>query len=153
MPRLSIWISPRDLTQLVRIGLEHPDVRYEIVYGVSNNQRSWYDNSNAYRLGYKPEDNAHRVDRPTPVAQTHDAVAHSRQAGSDRTFTFHLTGEARQTETWDGKLSGKTALGHRLDRWGRSAGRPGQTISQAQLGWFRGNSALPSPDQRLTKAE
>src|SRR6516225_467359 len=34
--RLSIWISPRDLTQLVRIGLEHPDVRYEIVYGVSN---------------------------------------------------------------------------------------------------------------------
>jgi hypothetical protein len=40
--RLSIWISPRDLTQLVRIGLEHPDIRYEIVYGVSNNQRSWY---------------------------------------------------------------------------------------------------------------
>jgi len=29
--RLSIWVSPRDLTQLVRIGLEHPDVRYEIV--------------------------------------------------------------------------------------------------------------------------
>jgi uronate dehydrogenase len=56
--RLSIWISPRDLTQLVRIGLEHPDVRYEIVYGVSNNQRSWYDNSNAYRLGYKPQDNS-----------------------------------------------------------------------------------------------
>ena len=28
--RLSIWISPRDLTQLVRIGLEHPDVRYEL---------------------------------------------------------------------------------------------------------------------------
>src|SRR6201993_2947088 len=56
--RLSIWISPRDLTQLVRIGLEHPDIRYEIVYGVSNNQRSWYDNSNAYRLGYKPEDNS-----------------------------------------------------------------------------------------------
>ena len=25
----------------------HPDIRYEIVYGVSNNQRSWYDNSNA----------------------------------------------------------------------------------------------------------
>src|SRR6201998_4535837 len=54
--RLSIWISPRDLTQPVRIGLEHPDVRYEIVYGVSNNQRSWYDNSNSYRLGYKPQD-------------------------------------------------------------------------------------------------
>lgn len=54
--RLSIWISPRDYTQLVRIGLEHPDIRYEIVYGVSNNQRSWYDNSNAERLGYRPQD-------------------------------------------------------------------------------------------------
>ena len=56
--RLSIWISPRDLTQLVRIGLEHPGVRYEIVYGVSNNRRSWYDNSNAARLGYRPEDDS-----------------------------------------------------------------------------------------------
>ena len=56
--RLSIWISPRDYTQLVRIGLEHPDIHFEIVYGVSGNQRSWYDNSNAYRLGYKPQDDA-----------------------------------------------------------------------------------------------
>ncbi len=40
--RLSIWVSTRDLTQLVRIGLEHPNVRYKIVYGVSGNQRSWY---------------------------------------------------------------------------------------------------------------
>ena len=54
--RLSIWISPRDLTQLVRIGLEHPDIHYEIVYGVSDNARTWYDNSNAHRLGYRPED-------------------------------------------------------------------------------------------------
>jgi len=56
--RLSIWFSPRDLAQLVTIGIEHPDIRFEIVYGVSGNTRSWYDNSNAYRLGYKPKDNA-----------------------------------------------------------------------------------------------
>ena len=56
--RLSIWISPRDLTQLVRIGLDHPDLRYEIVYGVSNNRRSWYDNANAHRLGYRPQDDS-----------------------------------------------------------------------------------------------
>ena len=54
--RLSIWISPRDLTQLVRIGLEHPDVKFEIVYGASDNARGWWDNSNAFRLGYAPED-------------------------------------------------------------------------------------------------
>jgi len=56
--RLAIWITPRDYTQLVRIGLEHPDIHFEIVYGVSNNQRSWYDNSNAFRLGYKPQDDS-----------------------------------------------------------------------------------------------
>ncbi len=56
--RLSIWISPRDLAQLVTIGIEHPEIRFEIVYGVSRNKRSWYDNSNAYRLGYQPQDDA-----------------------------------------------------------------------------------------------
>ena len=56
--RLSIWISPRDIAQLVSIGIDHPDIRFEIVYGVSGNTRSWYDNSNATRLGYRPQDNA-----------------------------------------------------------------------------------------------
>ena len=56
--RLSIWISPRDLAQLVTIGIEHPDIRFEIVYGVSGNKRSWYDNSNATRLGYNPQDDS-----------------------------------------------------------------------------------------------
>jgi uronate dehydrogenase len=56
--RLSIWISPRDLAQLVGIGIEHPDIRFEIVYGVSGNRRSWYDNTNAARLGYRPQDDS-----------------------------------------------------------------------------------------------
>ena len=56
--RLSIWISPRDLAQLVAIGVDHPDIRFEIVYGVSGNKRSWYDNANAERLGYRPLDDA-----------------------------------------------------------------------------------------------
>ena len=56
--RLSILLTPRDLAQLVSIGIDHPDIRFEIVYGVSGNKRSWYDNSNAYRLGYKPRDDS-----------------------------------------------------------------------------------------------
>lgn len=56
--RLAIWFSPRDLAQLVGIGIEHPDIRFEIVYGVSNNKRGWYDNANAHRLGYKPRDDS-----------------------------------------------------------------------------------------------
>ena len=56
--RLSIWFSPRDLAQLISIGIDHPDIKFEIVYGVSGNKRSWYDNSNAARLGYRPQDDA-----------------------------------------------------------------------------------------------
>src|SRR6266511_912999 len=53
--RLSIWIAPQDLLQLIRIGLEHPEIRYETFYGVSDNARGWWDNSAAFRLGYRPQ--------------------------------------------------------------------------------------------------
>ena len=53
--RLSIWVAPQDLLQLIRIGLEHPDIHYEIFYGASDNARGWWDNSAAFRLGYKPQ--------------------------------------------------------------------------------------------------
>ncbi len=53
--RLSIWIKPDDLAQLIRIGLEHPDIRFEVFYGASNNEAGWWDNSNAHRFGYRPQ--------------------------------------------------------------------------------------------------
>src|SRR6202142_2687363 len=56
--RLAIWISPDDLVQLIRIGLEHPELRHEIFFGASHNERSWWDNEAAYRYGYRPTGNA-----------------------------------------------------------------------------------------------
>ena len=56
--RLSIWVHPEDLAQLVRIGLEHPAIHFEIVYGASDNERAWWDNEAAYRLGYRPKHRA-----------------------------------------------------------------------------------------------
>ena len=53
--RMSIWIKPEDLAQLIRIGLEHPDIRFEIFYGASDNAAGWWDNSNARRFGYRPQ--------------------------------------------------------------------------------------------------
>jgi uronate dehydrogenase len=53
--RLAIWIRPEDLAQLVRIALEHPDIRYEIFYGASDNERAWWDNAAACRYGYRPQ--------------------------------------------------------------------------------------------------
>src|SRR5262249_43647905 len=51
---LSVWLAPEDLVQLVRIGLEHPDIEYEVFFGVSDNARSWWDNSRAFHFGYRP---------------------------------------------------------------------------------------------------
>jgi uronate dehydrogenase len=53
--RLAIWIHPEDLVSLVEIGITAPGVKFEIVYGMSDNKRSWWDNRNALRLGYKPK--------------------------------------------------------------------------------------------------
>jgi uronate dehydrogenase len=52
--RLAIWLHPEDLVQLIRIGLEHRDIHFEIFYGASDNADAWWDNSNARRFGYKP---------------------------------------------------------------------------------------------------
>ena len=52
--RLAIWIHPEDLTSLVEVGLSAPGIHYEIVYGMSDNKRAWWDNSSALRLGYRP---------------------------------------------------------------------------------------------------
>lgn len=56
--RLAIWLHPDDLVQLVRIGFEHPAIRCEIFYGASMNERAWWDNSNAYKFGYRPKHRA-----------------------------------------------------------------------------------------------
>ncbi len=82
--RLAIWLSPRDLAQLVSIGIDHPDIKFEIVYGISRNTRAWYDNANAFRLGYRPEDDsevyaAEVLARERP---SRDAVAEAHQGGT-----------------------------------------------------------------------
>ncbi len=53
--RMAIMLHPEDLMQLVRIGLEHPEIVFEVLYGASNNSRGWWDNSRAKALGYKPK--------------------------------------------------------------------------------------------------
>lgn len=56
--RLHTWISPRDLAQLIHIGLSKKDLGFELVYGVSDVEAPFFDNSNALRLGYLPIDRA-----------------------------------------------------------------------------------------------
>lgn len=68
--RLSIWLEPRDLLQLIRIGLEHPDIRFEIFYGMSDNEDAWWDNANAARFGYRPQHRARDFVEQAMAAQT-----------------------------------------------------------------------------------
>lgn len=87
--RLSIWVSPGDLTQLIQIGLTHPDLHFEVVYGASKNARAWWDNSNAYRLGYEPKDRAEDhadVAHAVSAAQPDDPITAQFQGG---TFCAH----------------------------------------------------------------
>lgn len=54
---LSHWVHPEDLAQLVILGLT-ADYHCELVYGVSANSRSWWDNRRAEALGYRPRHSA-----------------------------------------------------------------------------------------------
>jgi uronate dehydrogenase len=81
--RLALWLSPRDLAQLVTLGLEHAAIKYELVYGVSGNSRSWYDNANATRLGYRPRDDSERFAAAILARRTpEDPVAAVYQGGN-----------------------------------------------------------------------
>jgi uronate dehydrogenase len=67
--RLSIWLKPEDLVQLIRIGLEHPDIRFEVFYGMSDNAHAFWDNSNARRFGYRPQGKAEEFQAQAMAAQ------------------------------------------------------------------------------------
>lgn len=55
---LSTWLSPRDAVELFYRCLFATPAGFTVLYGISANQRSWWDTSSAERLGYRPVDNA-----------------------------------------------------------------------------------------------
>ena len=60
-----MWQSRRDCAQLVECCLQNDDVRFGIFYGVSANERRWFDIDHAReRLGYEPQDSADNWDMP-----------------------------------------------------------------------------------------
>jgi len=55
---LAIWLSHDDLERLVVASLRAENVGCTTVYGVSDNPQSWWDNSMARDIGYRPQDSA-----------------------------------------------------------------------------------------------
>ena len=53
----AIWLSHRDCAQLVSRALDADDVRWAVVYGISNNPRAFWSLRGAREiLGYEPQD-------------------------------------------------------------------------------------------------
>jgi uronate dehydrogenase len=55
---LGTWLSYADLERLVVAGLTAPVVRHTVVYGVSDNTGTWWDNTPAQHLGFRPQDSS-----------------------------------------------------------------------------------------------
>jgi uronate dehydrogenase len=68
--RERLWVSACDLVQLIRIGIEHAEVRCEIVYGTSQCPDPFFPPEVAARFGYRPQDHAsnHRAPNFRPFA-------------------------------------------------------------------------------------
>lgn len=78
-----------DLLHLIEQSINVPDLGYQVVWGVSNNTRSYWDNAGAARLGYQPRQNAEEyaaeiLAKPNPL----DATAQQYQGGSFASFDF-----------------------------------------------------------------
>ena len=78
--QLSTWISHRDTVQLVRRCIDAPRFHFIVLYGVSANTRSRWDNPHAALVGYAPQDDAETyadrfeaplLDGTDPVAEFH----------------------------------------------------------------------------------
>jgi len=55
---LATWLSYDDLERLVVASLTAPVVGCSVVYGVSANTTTWWDNTSASHLGFRPQDSS-----------------------------------------------------------------------------------------------
>jgi uronate dehydrogenase len=65
---LATWLSYDDLERLVHACLTAPVIGHTIVYGVSDNTTTWWDNTSARHLGFRPLDSSERF-RPALEAR------------------------------------------------------------------------------------
>jgi uronate dehydrogenase len=55
---LATWLSFDDLHRLITACLETPVLGHSIVYGMSDNALTWWDNRLARHIGYRPQDSS-----------------------------------------------------------------------------------------------
>jgi uronate dehydrogenase len=55
---LATWLSYDDLERLVLASLTAPVVGHSIIFGMSDNTTTWWDNTHARHIGFKPQDSS-----------------------------------------------------------------------------------------------
>ncbi len=55
---LATWLSPADFVSLIKCIFEADRVGASMIYGVSNNRETWWDNTHAAFLGWQPKDSS-----------------------------------------------------------------------------------------------
>ena len=55
---LATWLSFGDLHRLITASLTTPVLGWSVIYGMSNNAVTWWDNSGARHIGYVPQDSS-----------------------------------------------------------------------------------------------
>lgn len=55
---LATWMSYADLERLVVASLTAPVVGHSVIYGVSDNATTWWDNTSARHIGYRAQDSS-----------------------------------------------------------------------------------------------
>jgi uronate dehydrogenase len=82
---LATFLSYDDLERLVVASLTAPVVGHSVVYGVSDNVRTWWDNTSARHLGYRPHDSSEpfraAVEAGQPAADPSDPAARFQGGG------------------------------------------------------------------------
>lgn len=93
---LSNWISERDYLELTRCSIEAKGVHFLVVYGVSATSESFYDNSSAALIGFKPQDNA----------DSHNEEIAARPPDSEAPVAAIFQGGAFCAADFDGNIDG-----------------------------------------------
>jgi uronate dehydrogenase len=87
---LATWMSFNDTERLIVAALSAPLVGHSILYGMSDNATTWWDNTSARHIGYRPQDSSERfravVEARQPTLDASDPAV-IRQGG-----TFVRTG-------------------------------------------------------------
>ena len=76
---LASWLSYDDLERLVLAALTAPLVGHTIAYGMSDNRLTWWDNTSARHIGYRPQDSSEpfraALEARQPTIDRHDPAA------------------------------------------------------------------------------